>query len=140
MPILRAGSVLDAYRIRASMPSVHALTGRPDPSFTKMVVGKILAVVQPQPSDILLDVGCGDGSLMRQCDCPSIEILPSQEECRRLKSVYPELDVRVGLAQQLPLPDVCATKVVCNGVFIYLRKRKPFVPCRKLRASPRPAH
>ena len=116
MPILRPGTVQDTYRLRASLPSLHDLTGRPDPEFTNFITRNIYTAISPTREDVLLDIGCGDGSLLRMCDCSKVGILPSAEEVARLRSEFPELDIRQGLAQSLPVPDSFATKVVCNGV------------------------
>lgn len=117
---MRARTVQDTYRLRASLPSLHALTGRVDPDFTNLIIRNIYSAVSPGREDVLLDIGCGDGTLLRMCDCSKIGILPSAEEVGRLRSEFPELDIRQGLAQSLPIPDGFATKIVCNGVLICL--------------------
>lgn len=120
MPILRPKTVQDAYRLRASYSSAHALTGRFDPELTYLVASNTRKAIAPTHKDVLLDIGCGDGTLLRMCDCTKIGILPSMEEVSRLSSEFPTLDIRRGLAQRLPLADGFATKVVCNGVLICL--------------------
>lgn len=51
-------------------------------------------------------------------------ILPTVEEVSRLEKAFSlkeeEVSFCQGLAQKIPLPDECAHKIICNGVFILL--------------------
>lgn len=125
MPVLRIDNYLDGYRIRARAQDVHEMAARPDKKFlTEFENRRILDAVRLHPGDVLVDIGCGDASLLRMApDCAKerIGIVSTGEEKQRLLSVFPGLTVKVGTLRLLPLESGTATKIVCNAVLAYLR-------------------
>lgn len=118
MPILKPQTFEESYRLRASLPDSHELSGRREKHITELVSRSILKVMAVSRHDVLVDVGCGDGTLLKLCSCTAIGILPSQEEVERVHLEHPDLDIRLGLAEHLPFANPVATKVVCNSVLL----------------------
>ncbi|MGA2353959.1 MAG: class I SAM-dependent methyltransferase [Terriglobales bacterium] len=133
MPVLRIDNYLDDYRLRAQSNDIHELAGRPNKNATTEFVNtQILAAIEPNPFDVLVDVGCGDATLMKMAEgrvSECIGIVSTEEEKARLESALPKLRFIASAAQKLPLPSNCASKVVCNGVLAYL------LVSREVRAS-----
>jgi hypothetical protein len=124
MPVVRVDNYIDAYRLRSQSEDVHELAARPDKSaLTKFVNRRILETILPGPDDFLVDIGCGDASLLRMLgngSKGSIGIVASPEEKRRLQATFPGLSIEASDAQRLPLASGIATKIVCNAVLMYL--------------------
>ena len=124
MPVVRIDNYRDAYRIRAGSEDVHELAGRPNKNaITEAVNRRILEALELTPEDVLVDIGCGDASLLRMAGgrvAKSIGIVVSEEEKRRLETSFPGLSVVASRAQKLPLESGSASKVVCNGTLHYL--------------------
>src|SRR5215472_10472025 len=94
MPVIRVDNYIDAYRLRSHAEDVHELAARPGKkSVTEFVNRRILEELQPAPGDLVVDIGCGDGSLLRMLDesIKSVGIVATIEEKLRLESVYPGL-------------------------------------------------
>jgi SAM-dependent methyltransferase len=125
MPVFRIDNYLDGYRIRAQSEDVHEMAGRTGKDFlTDFVNRRILHAIQPGPEDVLVDIGCGDASLLmmaRGLTQRSIGITSTGEEQRRLEAAFPGLLVRAGDIRSLPIESGTATKIVCNGVLAYLQ-------------------
>src|SRR5215831_10706663 len=69
MPIIRVDNYLDAYRLRAHSDDPHDLAARPDKKeVTEFVNRRILEALQPGSDDFVVDIGCGEGSLLRMVD------------------------------------------------------------------------
>lgn len=72
------------------------------------------------PDDELVDIGCGDGTMLRMAERVGVRsavgLLATEEEVALVRRAG--LDVRCGLTHQLPLPDACASVVVCNSVLL----------------------
>ena len=124
MPVIRVNNYIDAYRVRSQAKDIHELAGRPDKqALTEFVNRSILNEIQPGPDDILVDIGCGDGTLLRmamECGAECLGITPTAEEKARLEEAMPKLAFKVGTVQDLPLKPESASKVVCNAVLCYL--------------------
>jgi len=124
MPVLRVNNYVDAYRLRAQAEDVHDLAARPDKPFvTELVNRQILDAIQPSSEDFLVDIGCGDASLVRMAGARALKcvgIAGSVEEKLRLESEFPGVSILAGQAQSLPLESRSATKIVCNGMMHYL--------------------
>lgn len=124
MPIYRIDNYLDAYRLRAEAEDLHELAARPDKkALTEFVNRAILDAIQPGPEDALVDIGCGDGSLLRMAlgrvsACTGI--VGSETERLRLESALQGVRFVACLAQSLSLESNSASKIVCNGVLFYL--------------------
>jgi ubiquinone/menaquinone biosynthesis C-methylase UbiE len=84
---------------------------------------QILESIQLAPGDVLVDIGCGDASLLRMAHghvSKCIGISVSIEEQKRLESAFPGLSFLASRAQSLPLDPGSATKIVCNATLFYL--------------------
>lgn len=125
MPVFRINNYIDGYRIKAKSADVHEISGRPGKNaLTEFVNRRILDTLQPRQDDILVDVGCGDASLLRMIDGSvrqSIGIVSTVEEQRKLESAFPGLVIRAGTFRSLPVESQTATKIVCNSVLAYLQ-------------------
>jgi len=124
MPIFRVNNYIEAYRLRAQCEDIHEMAARPDKkAVTEFVNRQILASIQPGPEDFLVDIGCGDATLLRLACTGTpkcVGIVGTLEEKRRLESAFPGLRFLAGEAQRLPLESGIATKIVCNATLFYL--------------------
>ncbi len=130
MPVIKVSSHIEAYRIRAADSDLHQLAGRGiKEAVTEFVNAKILKRLELTPDDILVDIGCGDGCLLRKAEgvAARIGIVGSREESERLQKAIPEVEFRPGLVQKLPVETASATKVVCNSVLVLMRSEQEIV-------------
>lgn len=105
------------------MKDLHSLAGRgPYKAVTKFVNRRILEKLAIRSDDLLVDIGCGDGFLLRLAleggSKVAVGLNASEVECHPLRVLG--LDVRQGLADSLPLPDRFASVVVCNSVLLLI--------------------
>jgi ubiquinone/menaquinone biosynthesis C-methylase UbiE len=107
-------------------PHDLALRGRNYKALTKAIHTQIVASVELCPADDLVDIGCGDGTLLRmarQIGCRSaIGLLATEEEVTVLRRVG--LTARQGFTDALPIPDASASVVVCNNVLLIVPREK----------------
>lgn len=135
MSIYRAENLIDAYRARAKSDDINDLSGRTgSPHLTKAIAKHIIHELDLKYGDTLVDIGCGDGSLLKMAAENGVDpwlgrivgVLPTEEEVLRVQGylLNDKLAVGVnvikGLAQSTSLPDAFATKIVSNGVFLLL--------------------
>ncbi|MFZ0560765.1 MAG: class I SAM-dependent methyltransferase [Terriglobales bacterium] len=122
MPVVRIDNYIDDYRLRAQSRDIHEMAGRPNKNAsTDFVNQQILAAIGLNQFDVLVDVGCGDATLMkmvggRVAEC--IGVASTEEERASLESASPNLRFIASLAQELPLASNSASKIVCNAVLI----------------------
>ncbi|MGC2030739.1 MAG: methyltransferase domain-containing protein [Steroidobacteraceae bacterium] len=87
---------------------------------TDFINRRIFEAIALQPSDYLVDIGCGDGFFLRLAlesrVRAAVGITPSEYEASCLREHG--LDVRAGTADAVPLSDAVATVVVCNSVLL----------------------
>jgi SAM-dependent methyltransferase len=122
MSVIRLNNFIDAYRLRAAGADLHAMAARRKEG-TEFVSAYILDALQLTPEDALVDIGCGDGCLLRMAEgkvAGRIGIVPNEEEKSRLDPIVRGASILRGLCQKIPLPSETASKIVCNGVLIYL--------------------
>jgi ubiquinone/menaquinone biosynthesis C-methylase UbiE len=116
-------------------PHDLALRGRDKKAITQRIHEQIVKAVELHPGDNLVDIGCGDGTLLRTAERVGIKsaigLLATEEECAVLRRFG--LDAQQGLSDQIPLPDESASVVVCNSVLL-------IVPREKIPASLREIH
>lgn len=103
------------------MKDLRILSGRgPDSVVTAFVNRRILVELAVQPEDRLVDIGCGDGTLIRMALEAGVQqalgFSGGESEARVLRKAG--LNVKRALADSLPLPDEFASVVVCNGVLL----------------------
>lgn len=125
MPILKMASYVEFYRHLAESSDSHVLSGRGDDvAATEFANSRILQALDLAPDDTLLDIGCGNGCLLRTAEgrvSQRIGIVPNVEEQERLQPSPPDLKFLVGGAHKLPLSSGVASKVACNGVLLLLK-------------------
>jgi precorrin-6B methylase 2 len=122
MVLVRVTDPIDHYRSLAREGDIQALSGHGlGQSVIEFVNSQIVTALELKPEDVLLDIGCGDGSLLKSCQVKRrIGIVPTEEESQRLRSADPEVSFVTGLAQKLSLESAIATKIACNGVLLLL--------------------
>jgi SAM-dependent methyltransferase len=133
MTIHKAGSYIDAYRAKATASDINELSGRPGrPDLTDFVSRAILDAMPDDRVGMLVDVGCGQASLLQQAvrrgrAVRCIGILPTDEEVERVRehllqsaSAPGAVEIRRGTADATGLPANSADCVVCNGVLVLL--------------------
>src|SRR5947209_20259312 len=115
MAIVRITNYLEDYRLRALSPDFHEMAGRDGKHLlTEFVNSRIADQMDFGPDDVLVDIGCGNGKLLVMAGAgvrARIGILPTQEEQSRVQREIPAVDIRVGVAQKLPLESQCASKI-----------------------------
>jgi ubiquinone/menaquinone biosynthesis C-methylase UbiE len=103
-----------------------ALRGRNKNEITRQIHERIVEVVGLHPSDDLVDIGCGDGTLLRMAASigtnSAIGLLATQEEVDVLR--HSRLSVKQGFTDHLPLEDESASVVVCNNVLLVVPREK----------------
>lgn len=131
MPVLKTTNFVEFYRHIALSSGVESLAGRGDDAVgTAYANARILEALDPAPDDVLLDIGCGDGCLLRMAESrvrTCIGILPTAEEKAKLQAAYPGLNVLVGVAQKLPIETESACLIVCNSVLFLLKSEENVV-------------
>lgn len=127
MVLKKATNHVEVYRARAEAADVHELSGRTyRKELTKFINQEIAQALHFKKSDCVVDVGCGDGSLLLNYAAEmgeGIGIVPTEEELERLKKEnFPNATIsfRQGLAQLTDVPTAWADKVICNGVLLLL--------------------
>jgi ubiquinone/menaquinone biosynthesis C-methylase UbiE len=109
-------------------PHDLALRGRHNKETTRVVHQQIAEAVSLGSDDDLVDIGCGDGTMLRIAEAAgvksSIGLLATDEEVAVLRRFG--LNARQALSDQLPLPDASASVIVCNNVLLVVpRERIP---------------
>lgn len=127
MAIVKCKSHIEVYEHKARSLESHELSGRTGRhDLTRFVCESISPHLSLCPTDIFVDIGCGDGTLLNTVAgsvFEAIGVLPTNAEVvrvRQLLSRAHNVQIQRGLAQSTGLPAQFADKVVCNGVFILL--------------------
>ncbi len=105
-----------------------ALRGRHNKEITRIIHERIVETVELRPGDDLLDIGCGDGILLRIAKERGVRsalgLLATEEEVALVRKTG--VNVRQGLTDKLPVPDASASVIVCNSVLLVVpRERVP---------------
>lgn len=112
-----------------------ALRGKDKQAVTRRIQERIVREVELRPDDDLLDVGCGDGTLLQLAQRIGVRnltgLLATEEEVAIVRRLG--LNVSQGFTDRLPVPDNTASVVVCNNVLLV-------VPREKIPASLRELH
>lgn len=80
------------------------------------LTARVLALAAPSPAAVVLDVGCGLGAtvgFLAQRGFTAVGVEPDERLLREARARRPELDLRSGRAEALPLPDSSV-----DGVFL----------------------
>lgn len=126
MAVLKTDDYLEVYGSLAGDPDLHRLSGRDDHyDLTAFINRAISESLQLTPDQSLLDIGCGDGSLLvgvRQRIATGLGIAPTAPEIRRLQTAhsYPNISFALGTADRLPVADRAFDRIVINGVLLIL--------------------
>ncbi|MGC2260492.1 MAG: methyltransferase domain-containing protein [Candidatus Sulfotelmatobacter sp.] len=103
-----------------------ALRGRDKKEITRVIHERIAEAVNLHSGDDLVDIGCGDGTLLRIAERvgarSAIGLLATDEEVAVLRRFG--LEARQALTDKLPLPDQCASVIVCNSVLLVVPREK----------------
>jgi ubiquinone/menaquinone biosynthesis C-methylase UbiE len=103
-----------------------ALRGRDKKQITELIHERIAEAVDLHAGDELVDIGCGDGTLLRIAERvgarTAVGLLATEEEVAVLRRFG--IEARQGLTDKLPLPDECASVTVCNSVLLVVPREK----------------
>ncbi len=110
----------------AKDPHDLALRGRHLKQITKLIHERIVEAVELHAADDLVDIGCGDGTLLRMAERAgnrtAMGLLATEEEVAVLRRAG--LNVTQGLTDRLPIEDESASVVVCNNVLLVVPRQK----------------
>ena len=127
MPIIKCKDHIEVYERKARSGDLHELSGRTGRAdLTQYVAQSIAATLPLRSGDLLVDIGCGDGTLIGLVAdkvASVVGILPTAAEVGRVRPLFTSnerIEIRQGLSQQTGLPAAIADVVVCNGVFLLL--------------------
>ncbi len=126
MPIFRAKNNVEVYKVKAKANDIHEMSGRSSKEITTYINDKIIGNLAPNSNDTIIDIGCGDGSLLMSLSdqiFKGVGIVPTSEEAERLLEEYRDttnIQFRKGLSTQLPIENGVASKVISNGVMLLL--------------------
>ncbi len=117
-----------------------ALRGAGKEEVTTAINQRIAEAVCLGPSDELVDIGCGDGTLLRVAANLGVRralgFLATEEEVALVKATG--LNVRQALTDRLPLPNASASVVVCNSVLLVVPREKVPVSLREIHRIAKP--
>jgi SAM-dependent methyltransferase len=151
MTLLRAKDFIEVYRLKSRAMDIHELSGRSgNPEQTQRVTDHIISKLELQKTDVVVDIGCGDGSLLRKILVTkvgvnvAVGIVPTAEELNRIEHVWSQfvgdqMSIQLGLSTRTALPANFATKVVINGVLLHLENEQAVeATLKELRRITRP--
>jgi len=152
MPIVKVTDYLSEYRTRARARDINEMTGRTGrPDLTDWVTDRIVGRLPLQPAGVVVDVGCGDGTLLRKCADGGVDplsgrligVLPSVDEAVRVRGhltgagvpragtgddrrvgAHQHISIVTGLLTSIPLPDEYADITITNSTMHYLEERE----------------
>lgn len=139
MSIYKTTSHIEAYRVIAMRSgSVSELSGRSKRTdLTDFIAGEIMKHLSFKPTDVVVDIGCGDGTLLGKVAAGPgnaitgrlIGILPTKEEVARVSDAVIRngsygIQILPGLSSSTGLPDAFADAIVINSVLLVLDGEK----------------
>jgi ubiquinone/menaquinone biosynthesis C-methylase UbiE len=117
-----------------------ALRGSDKKEITRLIHERIVDAVELGSGDDLIDIGCGDGILLRMAKTLGVRtalgLLATEEEVALVRETG--LNARQGLTDQLPLPDGSASVIVCNSVLLVVPREKIPASLREIHRVARP--
>src|SRR5258705_9768731 len=103
-----------------------ALRGKNKQALTQHVQEQIVREVGLTADDTLVDIGCGDGTLLLLAKRLGVSnttgLHATEEEASIVRNLG--LEVRQGFTDSLPLSDETASVVVCNNVLLVVPREK----------------
>ena len=121
-------------------PHDLALRGRGKHKITRLVHETIVREVGLGPGDDLVDIGCGDGTLLRMAHAlgakSAIGLHATEEEACIVRRLG--LEARQGLSHELPLKDGSASVIVCNNVLLIVPQEQILPSLREIYRIARP--
>ncbi len=103
-----------------------ALRGKNKQALTRRVQERIVREVALTADDELVDIGCGDGTLLLLAKKVGVKkatgFHATEEEAAIVRKLG--VDARQGFTDCLPLPDESASVVVCNNVLLIVPREK----------------
>jgi ubiquinone/menaquinone biosynthesis C-methylase UbiE len=97
-----------------------ALRGRGKEEVTRLVHERIVREVELAAGDDLVDIGCGDGTLLRMATelgvRSALGLHATEQEAKLVRGLG--FSVKQGLSHNLPVADASASVVVCNNVLL----------------------
>jgi ubiquinone/menaquinone biosynthesis C-methylase UbiE len=132
MPIIKCKTYIDVYRSKANSKDLNELSGRPGrPDLTDFVNQQIIKKMNLGNDDVVIDIGCGDGTLLKQAAKvikQGFGVVPTDEEVDRVRSdlngQHANIEIVKGSVQSVPLPTGLGSKIVCNGVILLINKNE----------------
>jgi len=117
------------------MRDLHELAGRgPFRATTEYVNRRIFSELAFGPEDRFVDVGCGNAFLLRMALKKGVEsaigLSATDDEVAPLRALG--LNVLKGVSHSIPLPDGCATVVVCSCVLLLVPEHKMLNSLREI--------
>lgn len=104
--------------------TVHdlALRGRGQERITRLVCERIIREIALTANDDFVDIGCGDGTLLRLAVEHGIHSAVGLQATEEEASVLSErgLNVKQGLSHCLPISSESASAIVCNNVLLII--------------------
>jgi len=135
--IVRSHDYVEYCRETATnLETLHdlALRGAGKQETTIAVNQHIVEEVALRASDDLIDIGCGDGTLLRLAAKVGVRnaigYLATEEEATLVRATG--LDVRQAYSDRLPAPDASASVVVCNNVLLIVPREKVLPSLREM--------
>ncbi|MGA7171555.1 MAG: methyltransferase domain-containing protein, partial [Candidatus Sulfotelmatobacter sp.] len=126
----------------AHLKTLHdlALRGAGKEEITAAINQRIAEEICFTPDDELVDIGCGDGTLLRLAANAGVRhalgILATEEEVTLVKATG--LNVRQAFSDRLPIPSASATVVVCNNVLLVVPREKISLSLREMHRIAKP--
>lgn len=117
-----------------------ALRGRDKKEITQHIHEQIVEAVELCSDDDLVDIGCGDGILLRMAReigvRSALGVLATEEEVTLVRGTG--VNVQQGFTHRLPIPDAVASVVVCNNVLLIVPREKIPASLREIVRIARP--
>jgi ubiquinone/menaquinone biosynthesis C-methylase UbiE len=111
-----------------------ALRGRGKEEITEAIHRRILQELALGPGDDLVDIGCGEGRLLRMAQelgaRSALGLLATDEEVALVRATG--LNVQQAFSDQLPVPDASASALVCNSVLLIVPQEKVLPSLREM--------
>jgi SAM-dependent methyltransferase len=111
-----------------------ALRGAGKEEITAAIHQRIVEDVHLGPGDDLVDIGCGEGRLLRIASQlgvrSAIGFLATEEEVALVKATG--MNVQQAFSDCLPVPDASASVIVCNSVLLIVPRDKVLPSLREM--------